>query len=169
MNKISFLVLLLSMAIFSACNNKADKVKESEVDSPTTQEPEMATPNKNSEPWTEEQLVEPAALAQRIETTHAENLPVIISLGAGNIIPGSKDTGASGEKPGLENLAKTLEKLPKDTEILLYCGCCPFNICPNVRPAFSLLNEKGFTNHHLLNLRENVKVDWIDKGYAVGN
>ena len=129
----------------------------------------MATPNIISEPWTEEQLVEPAALAQRIETTNAENLPVIISLGAGNIIPGSKDTGAAGEKAGLENLRQELEGLSKDSEIVLYCGCCPFNICPNVRPAFSLLNEMGFTNHHLLNLRENIKVDWIDQGYVVGN
>ncbi|NJY62724.1 rhodanese-like domain-containing protein [Salinimicrobium sp. CDJ15-81-2] len=169
MNKLSFLVLLLCFAIFSACNNKTEKVQATQPDSQPTQESEATSTKINSEPWTEEQLVEPAALAQKIETTNAEDLPVIISLGAGNIIPGSKDTGASGEKAGLENLQRELEGLPKDAEIVLYCGCCPFEICPNVRPAFSLLNEMGFTNHHLLNLQENIKVDWIDKGYAVGN
>src|SRR5690606_22590714 len=95
------------------------------------------------EPWNEEQLLDPADLAYRIQSS--QELPVIISLGAGNIIPGSKDTGATGEKAGLNNLENELENLPKDAEIVLYCGCCPFNICPNVRPAFNLLNKKGFT------------------------
>ena len=169
MKKVFFLTSLVTILFLIACNNKTEKAQNTITEIAYEQESETVPTNSNSEPWTEEQLVEPAALAQRLQTSDAEDLPLIISLGAGNIIPGSKDTGASGEKPGLENLERTLEKLPKDTEILLYCGCCPFNICPNVRPAFSLLNEKGFTNHHLLNLRENVKVDWIDKGYAVGN
>lgn len=169
MSKIPFVVLLLFVALFSSCKNETEKAQEKDLEFTTSQNSEVEPTQSNSEPWTEEQLVEPAALAQRIETTDAQNLPVIISLGAGNIIPGSKDTGASGEKAGIERLSKELEGLPKDTEIVLYCGCCPFNVCPNVRPAFSLLNDMEFTNHHLLNLRENIKVDWIDKGYAVGN
>ena len=169
MSKIPFVVLLLFVALFSSCKNETKNAQEKDLEFTTSQNSEVEPTQSNSEPWTEEQLVEPAALAQRIETTDAQNLPVIISLGAGNIIPGSKDTGASGEKAGIERLSKELEGLPKDTEIVLYCGCCPFNVCPNVRPAFSLLNEMKFTNHHLLNLRENIKVDWIDKGYAVGN
>lgn len=169
MKKVVFLTFLVTILFLSACNHITENAQNTTPVRAYEQESETVPTKSNSEPWTEEQLVEPAALAQRLQTSDTGDLPLIISLGAGNIIPGSKDTGASGEKAGLENLAKTLEKLPKDTEILLYCGCCPFNICPNVRPAFSLLNEKGFTNHHLLNLGENVKVDWIDKGYAVGN
>jgi hypothetical protein len=29
------------------------------------------------------------------------------------------------------------------------------------------LNDMGFKNHKLLNIPQNIKVDWIDKGYAV--
>ncbi len=150
----------------SACNDRSQK-KQDLTSAAIEEQNTSFEDNTNGEPWTEEQLLEPATLAQRIESS--EKLPVIFSLGAGNIIPGSKDTGAAGEKENLENLKKELQELPRDTEIVLYCGCCPFNICPNVRPAFSLLNEMEFTNHQLLNLRENIKVDWLDKGYAVGN
>lgn len=166
MKKIKFLVLFCGLISLSACNNMAEKTQIETRDTPEVQA--VSSEDKTTgEPWTEEQLLEPADLAHSIET--AEALPVIFSLGAGNIIPGSKDTGAAGEKANLENLKKELEHLPKDTEIVLYCGCCPFKICPNVRPAFKLLNEMKFTNHQLLNLRENIKVDWLDKGYAVGD
>lgn len=120
------------------------------------------------EPWTIGQLMEPAALAEKLRTGEDE-VPVIISLGAGNIIGNSKDTGPSGEKENLQNLKNEVKDLPRDTNLVIYCGCCPFAHCPNVRPAFSLLNEMGFKNHKLLNLRNNIKVDWIDKGYPVSN
>jgi thiosulfate/3-mercaptopyruvate sulfurtransferase len=156
------LMLLACIVFLSGCNNKAEKVQEngSEVTSHAAVVPET---NLNGEPWTEEQLLEPGELAHVIRSSG--DMPVIYSLGAGDIIPGSKDTGASGEKKALEDLRKEIENLPRDKEIVLYCGCCPFNICPNVRPAFTLLNDMGFENHRLLNLRENIKVDWIDKGY----
>lgn len=165
MNKYGFLLLLFVLSL-SACNNKVEKAPGNPTGG-VAQQVEKSETTTNGEPWTRDQLMEPEVLAQRIETNR--DLPVIISLGAGNIIPGSKDTGASGEKSGLLNLKKELENHPTDTEIVLYCGCCPFNVCPNVRPAFSLLNDMGFTNHHLLNLQDNIKVDWIDKGYVVGN
>ena len=120
------------------------------------------------EPWKEEQLMEPSELAEMLKSEEGD-LPVIISLGAGNIIGNSKDTGPSGEKESLQNLKNEIEDLSRDTDIVLYCGCCPFVHCPNIRPAFSLLNELGFENHKLLNLRDNIKVDWIDKGYPVSN
>lgn len=166
MNKYGIILSLFAMISLSSCNDNVEKTSKSEPET-ISHHPATSETTSTGEPWTEEQLMEPEVLVQRLESSR--DLPVIISLGAGNIIPGSKDTGATGEKAGLENLKMELENLPKDTEIVLYCGCCPFNVCPNVRPAFSLLNEKGFTNHHLLNLRENIKVDWIDKGYAVGN
>ncbi len=123
---------------------------------------------KQQEPWTAEQLMEPAELAKMLESGDGD-LPVIISLGAGNIIGNSEDTGPSGDKESLQNLKKEVQDLPKETDLVIYCGCCPFAHCPNVRPAFSLLNEMGFENHKLLNLRDNIKVDWIDKGYPVSN
>jgi hypothetical protein len=34
--------------------------------------------------------------------------------------------------------------------VVIYCGCCPLDKCPNVRPAFTLLKTMGFTNLHVL-------------------
>lgn len=161
------MLAVFSLLVFlSACKNQEEKMAQVENE---VVEGEHARPmiNDNGEPWSTQQLMEPKDLAHLLE--NSQETPLIYSLGAGGIIPGSKDTGPSGEKESLERLRTELQDLPRDTEIVIYCGCCPFNICPNVRPAFSLLNEMDFTNHKLLNLRENVKVDWIDKGYPVGN
>lgn len=68
-------------------------------------------------------------------------------------------------KNGTEGL--TRNNLNRNTEIVLLCGCCPFEHCPNIRPSFELMNEMKFTNHKLLNLSHNLKVDWIDKGYPM--
>ena len=86
---------------------------------------------------------------------------------SGQLLEISIDIGEGKDKQKIEKLKKELSKLPKDTNIVIYCGCCPFKDCPNIRPAFKLLNEMKFTNHKLLNLSHNLKVDWIDKGYPI--
>lgn len=126
------------------------------------------------EPWTEEQLIEPSELAAIIEDNDVTQ-PFIISISPENAhglrpgkgIKGAVDFGAADEPENLEKLKASLKALPKDSEIVLYCGCCPFNVCPNIRPAFSLLNEMEFTNHKLLNLKKNIRVDWMNKGYPM--
>ena len=119
----------------------------------------------SKEPWTEQQLMNPADLA-KIMNDDTSKKPIVFSIFAGGI-KNSIDLGAASEKKGIENLKKELNKLSKDTAIVIYCGCCPFKDCPNIRPAFKLLNEMKFTNHKLLNLSHNLKVDWIDKGYPM--
>lgn len=118
------------------------------------------------EPWTKEQLMEPADLAKIINNPSA-NKPIIYSVGPGGNIKGSIEMGAAQEKENLDKLKVELSKLSKDTEIVVYCGCCPFEHCPNIRPSFELLNKLKFTNHKLLNLPHNIKVDWIDKGFPM--
>lgn len=126
------------------------------------------------EPWSKKQLIEPSELAAKI-TNEKVKPPFIISVspeGAHGIRPGkgikgALDFGAADEPQNLKKLKTSLENLPKDREIVLYCGCCPFDVCPNVRPAFSLLNEMGFTRHKLLNLEKNIRVNWLNKGYPM--
>jgi thiosulfate/3-mercaptopyruvate sulfurtransferase len=52
--------------------------------------------------------------------------------------------------------------------VVIYCGCCPFSRCPNVRPAFELLKEMKFTMPRLLNLPHSLNDDWVSKGYPMG-
>ena len=118
------------------------------------------------EPWTSTQLMVPADLARIINDPKAEQ-PVIFCIGPGAIIKGSIDIGPAKEKENLSKLKLQLGNLPKNANIVIYCGCCPFEHCPNIRPAFTLLNEMKFTNHKLLNLDHNIKIDWINKGYPV--
>ncbi len=116
------------------------------------------------EPWTAGQLMAPADLAAIIDDPNAKK-PIILCVGPGALIRGSLDMGPAKEKENLEKLKQQLNKLPRDAEVVIYCGCCPFEHCPNIRPAFILLNEMKFRNAHLLNLEHNINADWIAKGY----
>jgi len=120
----------------------------------------------NIEPWAANQLMPPAELARIIKDKNAHQ-PIVLSIGPGAIIKGSVDIGPANKKENLAKLKAKISKLPKDAKIVIYCGCCPFGNCPNIRPAFQLLKEMKFTNQKLLNLQQNIKVDWIDRGYPV--
>jgi thiosulfate/3-mercaptopyruvate sulfurtransferase len=117
--------------------------------------------------WTNDQLLEPSELAAVLKTN--KTLPVIFSVGPGATIPGSKDIGMVKDAENLQKLKDSLANLPKESEIIIYCGCCPFERCPNARPAIQVLKDMNFTNYKLLNLPHNIKIDWIDKGYPSNN
>lgn len=117
------------------------------------------------ENWTPNQLMDPSRLASDLGAK--KELPVIISVGPGAGIPTSIDIGMVNNKEGLEKLKKEVKRLPTGAKIVVYCGCCPFEHCPNIRPAIAVLKELKFTNYYLLNLPHNLKKDWIDKGYPV--
>lgn len=113
--------------------------------------------------WTKDQLLQPSELAKTI--AGKKDLPLIYSVGPGALIPSSTAIGMVKEEENMAGFKKQLAALPKNTAIVIYCGCCPFEHCPNVRPAISALKESGFTNYKLLDLPHNLKADWIDKGY----
>jgi len=119
-----------------------------------------------NDPWTQQQLLDPAVLAKVLINSKSPQ-PIIFSIGMQAIIKGSIDIGPVMAKENLDLLKQKLDKLPKNSNIVVYCGCCPFSRCPNVRPAMALLKSMQFTNYQLLNLPQNVKVDWIDKGYPM--
>ena len=121
---------------------------------------------QQDEPWTQDQLLEPSDLAGILDNPKAKQ-PYVFSIGPGATIKNSIDIGPAENKENLNELKKQLSKLPKDASIVIYCGCCPFIRCPNIRPAFTLLNEMKFTNQRLLSLQHNIKIDWIDKGFPV--
>ena len=82
-------------------------------------------------------------------------------------IPGSVYAGPGSRPEGLEALKTAVAELPHDREIVLYCGCCPFDHCPNVRPAVALLQQMGFTRVKVLHIPTNFGADWVDHGYPV--
>jgi thiosulfate/3-mercaptopyruvate sulfurtransferase len=120
----------------------------------------------SGEPWTSAQLEAPAYLANIINDPKAKQ-PLVFCVGPGASIKSSIDIGPARDTANLAKFKLQLDRLPKDADIVIYCGCCPFEHCPNIRPAFMLLNLMKFTHHKLLNLEHNLKVDWIDKGYPL--
>lgn len=120
------------------------------------------------EPWTEQQLMQPSVLADKLKAGNTKNT-VIYNIGPSGKIKGSVDIGPAQDAESMDLLKSKLAKLPKNTEVVLYCGCCPFRNCPNIRPAFNLLNDMKFANAKLLDIPKNLKVDWIDKGYPMQN
>lgn len=117
-----------------------------------------------SNPWTNAQLIKPDVLARSI--AKGEKIR-IYNIGIVQDIKGAVNMGASSEKENLKRLEKVLKGLPSNTELVVYCGCCPMERCPNIRPAFKLLNDLKFSKAKLLDLPVNVKTDWIDKGYPM--
>ncbi|GAA4800009.1 hypothetical protein GCM10023231_30960 [Olivibacter ginsenosidimutans] len=112
--------------------------------------------------------MEPSTLASMIKGHKTENI-LILSVGPDALIKGSVDIGPASEQENMVKLKSHLKKVSKDKEVVIYCGCCPFGRCPNVRPAFKLLKEMGFKNAKLLNLKQNIKVDWLDKDYPIAD
>ncbi|GGF39080.1 rhodanese-like domain-containing protein [Echinicola rosea] len=123
---------------------------------------------QTTEPWTAEQMVSPYDLNKKMKSDSV-NVPILLSVGPEAVIKGSVDIGPGQDETHIDKLISQVEKLDKDEEIIIYCGCCPLQKCPNVRPAFKALNDLDFTNHKLLAILNNIKTDWIDKGYPVNN
>ena len=100
----------------------------------------MAFNKKQTEPWTPDQLMAPRDLATIINDSTAIK-PTIISVGPAGLIKDAINIGPANDKENLKKLKELLLKEKKDRQIVIYCGCCPFKNCPNIRPAFSLLNS----------------------------
>ncbi len=117
-------------------------------------------------PWSAAQLKAPSALAAALKLPKDQR-PVVIDIGPAGVIKGAIEVGPAEYEKNITRLKTVLKDVPKDKEVVIYCGCCPFSRCPNVRPAFKTLLELGFKEPRLLNLSQNLKADWIDKGYPL--
>jgi hypothetical protein len=80
-------------------------------------------------------------------------------------IPASEYAGPGNTGAGLQVLRDRVASLPKDSPILIYCGCCPWIRCPNMAGAYDALMELGFTEVRALFIADNFGKDWVDQGY----
>jgi thiosulfate/3-mercaptopyruvate sulfurtransferase len=116
--------------------------------------------------WTPKQLKDPEKLAAALQDPKAEK-PAVFNVGPVAQIKGAIRTGSASVPDNLAKLKGQLEKLPRDKEVVIYCGCCPFDKCPNVRPALALLKEMKFKEAKLLNLPTNLREDWVSRGFPM--
>jgi len=129
----------------------------------------QATAQATSIPTTP--LINPEDLVKLLQTSGKEK-PLMIQVGSHVLftqahIPGSEFIGPAASDAGLQQLRKRVESLPRAKFIVLYCGCCPWSHCPNVKPADDALRALGFTNVKVLYISDNFGTNWVDKGYPV--
>ena len=121
-----------------------------------------------ADPWPATSLLEPAALIQELQSANA---PVVLCVGFDKLyntrhILHALFGGPASKPEGLEALKKAADPLPRDADLVIYCGCCPLATkCPNIRPGYKALKEMGFTHIRVLNLPTNLDKDWVAKDY----
>lgn len=116
-------------------------------------------------------LIRPAELVSLLKSTTGPK-PLLIQVGFRVLyvqahIPGSEYIGPASSPDAVRRLHKRVEALPRTQPIVLYCGCCPWDECPNMRPAFRELGSMGFNDVKLLYIAHNFGEDWVGKNYPV--
>jgi thiosulfate/3-mercaptopyruvate sulfurtransferase len=116
------------------------------------------------------ELIQPQELLKALQSGAAKPLVLYVGprfLFAQAHIPGAEFIGSASDPQSLERLRKRVAGLPKNYFIILYCGCCPWDHCPNIRPAYREIQKMGFTGVKALYLANSFGTDWVDKGYPV--
>jgi thiosulfate/3-mercaptopyruvate sulfurtransferase len=114
------------------------------------------------------QLIEPEELVKLLNSKGEK--PLLIHVGFHVLylqahIPNSQYNGPASDAAALDKLRTRVKSLPRNESIVIYCGCCPWDHCPNAKPAHDALVAMGFTNIKVLHIAENIGTDWRDKGY----
>src|SRR5271165_1951290 len=114
-------------------------------------------------------LINPDELVKMLQSAKSDK-PLMIQVGSHVLyaqahIPGSEYIGPAASEAGLQALRKRVDSLPRNQFIVLYCGCCPWSHCPNIKPAEDALHAMGFTNVKVLYIANNFGTDWVDKSY----
>jgi len=115
--------------------------------------------------------IEPEALSKLLQASKGEK-PVVLHVGFKNFyaqahIPGSDYAGPGSTPDGLEVLRKRVASLQHKQLIVLYCGCCPWDKCPNAKPAYDELHAMGFTNVKVVHIADNFGANWVNAGLPV--
>ena len=128
-----------------------------------------ANHNETDDPWAKSDLITPEDLARSLSDGEKR---IILQMGIIHLyklshIPGAKFIGPGSDGESLAKLKKELQDVPRTTEIVYYCGCCPWGDCPNIRPPYRALQEIGFKKVKVLYLPNSFAADWVTKGLPV--
>lgn len=82
-------------------------------------------------------------------------------------IPGAIFAGPASTVEGAARRRAEAARISRDKEVVIYCGCCPWEKCPNVHPAYDELRKMGFSNLVVLLIPQDFAHDWIGAGFPV--
>jgi len=123
-----------------------------------------------ADPWTAAQTVQPGDVAKELGDAKGANKPTVVCVAPhvlyeGGHIPGALFHGPGSTAQGIDDLKKWAQSVSRTENIVIYCGCCPLDHCPNLRPAFVALRDMGFTHLRALLIPTNFYTDWVKPGY----
>jgi len=147
LNSLLVIVAVTAMAFFTSAANAAPK----------------------GDQLTSREVIKPEQLIKLLSGTMK---PLVLQVGfdflyQGGHIDGSIWAGPASRPEGITRLENAVRKVPRDKEIVLYCGCCPWTECPNIQPAFDTVRKLGFKNVKVLYIPSDFEHDWIRKGYPI--
>ena len=123
------------------------------------------------DPWPDSETLQPANLAKMLTDKYV-SLPTVVFVGfrslyVGGHVPDAAFHGTPSTEQGLAELKSWAASLPRDKDLVIYCGCCPLDKCPNIRPAYTALKNMGFKKIRVLLLPTSFAADWAEKGYPI--
>lgn len=126
---------------------------------------------KAADPWSDSETIQPAVLA-KILTDKSSSVPTVVFVGfrslyVGGHVPDAAYHGTASTEQGLAELKAWAASLPRSTDLVIYCGCCPMDKCPNLRPAYTALSGMGFKKLRVLVLPTSFAADWAAKDYPM--
>jgi hypothetical protein len=116
--------------------------------------------------WKKEQIMPTADLAAKINASTGDK-PVIFNVGPMDNIKSAKYVGKGTSVTAIDKMKQELSMENKTKSVVIYCGCCSFASCPNIKPAYDALVAAGFKNTKVLDIPEGIKPDWVAKGYPM--
>ncbi len=160
-------VLLISLQSFSLAQVSSVKQLKDEIRNLNL----LQTSTKAGDPWNIDHVITTGELANELNGSKNKK-PVILQVGFDFLytqghIPDAIFAGPASRDFGMNSLKKAVKPLSKDQNIVIYCGCCPWSHCPNIRPAYKELKELGYTNVKVLYLPDSFAKDWKGMGYSV--
>ncbi len=126
---------------------------------------------QQTDPWRPLDLLDASSAAAKLKAPPADQ-PLVLQVGFQALyksvrVPGANYAGPGSTADGIANLEQQVKGVPTNRAILLYCGCCPWEKCPNIRPAFKKLHELGYNNVQVVKIPTNLHTDWVEPGYPV--
>ncbi|MES2678266.1 MAG: rhodanese-like domain-containing protein [Bacteroidota bacterium] len=116
--------------------------------------------------WKKEQLMPTSLMAEKIKT-NAKDVPLLFNVGPMDNIKSAVFVGRGTSVSSLDKMRQTLSMENKTRTVVVYCGCCSYASCPNIKPAFDALVSLGFKNAKVLDLPIGLGPDWQAKGYPM--
>ena len=115
--------------------------------------------------------LQPAQLAKEL-TDKSSSLPTVLFVGfrslyVGGHVPDAAFHGTASTEQGVAELKAWAATLPRSADLVIYCGCCPFDKCPNIRPAYNALRSMGLKKLRVLVIPTSFATDWAGKGYPL--